>query len=117
VHNVSDIRHIEVHNAEPLVPGLSRLVVKIATAKLKKYKSPCSYQIPAELIQAGETLLSVTHKLIDSIWNKEELPNQWKDSFIYQFTSRVAKLTAIIIAGYHCYQLHIKFYRISSSLG
>jgi hypothetical protein len=40
-HNVSDVRHIEVHTAEPLVPGPSRLEVQIAI-KLKKYKSPGS---------------------------------------------------------------------------
>jgi hypothetical protein len=35
------------------------------------------------MIQAGgETLVSVIHKLINSIWNKEELPNQWKKSII-----------------------------------
>jgi hypothetical protein len=45
---------------------------------LKKYKSPGSVQIPAELIQAGgEILLSAIHKLINSVWNKEELPDQW----------------------------------------
>jgi hypothetical protein len=34
-----------------------------------------------ELIQAGgETLLYVIHKLINYIWNKEELPDQWKES-------------------------------------
>jgi hypothetical protein len=50
---------------------------------LKKYKSPSSDQIPAELIQAGgEMLLSAIHKLINSIWNKEELPDQWKESII-----------------------------------
>jgi hypothetical protein len=47
VHNVSDIRQIEVHIAEPLVPGPSRLEVEIAIAKLKKYKSQGSDQIPA----------------------------------------------------------------------
>jgi hypothetical protein len=74
VHNVSDVRQIEVHTAEPLVPGPSHLVVTIATAKLKNYKSPGSDQIPAELIQAGgEILLSEIHKLINSVWNKEEL--------------------------------------------
>jgi hypothetical protein len=42
---------------------------------LKKYKSPCSEQITAELIQAGgETLLSAIHNIIHSIWNKEKLP-------------------------------------------
>jgi hypothetical protein len=36
VHNVSAVRQIEVHTAEPLVPGPSRLEVEIAVAKLKK---------------------------------------------------------------------------------
>jgi hypothetical protein len=36
---------------------------------------------------------------------------------LYQFTKRVTKLTVIIIVGYHCCQLHIKFYRISYSQG
>jgi hypothetical protein len=50
---------------------------------LEKYKSPGSDQIPAELIQAeGETLQSGIHKHIYSVWSKEELPDQWKESFI-----------------------------------
>jgi hypothetical protein len=50
---------------------------------LKKYKSPGSDQIPAELIQAGgNILLFVIYKLINSVWNKEELPDQWKESII-----------------------------------
>jgi hypothetical protein len=48
---------------------------------LKKYKSPGSDQIPAKPIQTeGEALLCVIHKLIKPIQNKEELPDQWKDS-------------------------------------
>jgi hypothetical protein len=46
VHNVNDVRHIEVRMVEPLVPGPSRLELKIAIAKLKKYKSPGSDEIP-----------------------------------------------------------------------
>jgi hypothetical protein len=47
------------------------------------YKSPGSDQIPAELIQAGgEILLAAIHKLISSVWNKEKLPDQWKESII-----------------------------------
>jgi hypothetical protein len=50
---------------------------------LKKYKSPGSDEISEELIQAGgEMLLSAIHKLINSVWNKEELPDQWKESII-----------------------------------
>jgi hypothetical protein len=33
------------------------------------------------MIQAGgEILQPATNKIINSIWNKEELPNQWKES-------------------------------------
>jgi hypothetical protein len=38
VHNVSDVRQIEVHTAEQLVPDPRRLEVEIAIAKLKKYQ-------------------------------------------------------------------------------
>jgi hypothetical protein len=58
IHNVSAVRQIEVHTAEPLVPGPNHLEVEIDIVKFKKYKSPGSYEILAELIQVGgETLL------------------------------------------------------------
>jgi hypothetical protein len=83
VPNVSDARHMNVHTAEPLVPGRSHLQVEIAIAKLKKYKSPGSDQILAKLILAeGEILLSAIHKLINSVWNRGELPDRWKESII-----------------------------------
>jgi hypothetical protein len=51
-------------------------VVETAIAKLKRYNSPGSNQIPAELIQAGgEILHSKIHELINSIWNTEKLPD------------------------------------------
>jgi hypothetical protein len=50
---------------------------------LKSYKSPGTDNIPAEVIKAGGgTLYSDTHRLICCIWNKEELPQQWKESII-----------------------------------
>jgi hypothetical protein len=49
--------------------------------KLKKYKSPGSNQILAELIQGrGNMLLPEIHTLIGSVWNKEELPAKLKES-------------------------------------
>jgi hypothetical protein len=57
VHDVSDVKQIEAHTAEPLVPGPSRLEAEIAIAKLKKYNSPGSDQIRAELIKAGGKIL------------------------------------------------------------
>jgi hypothetical protein len=69
--------------AEPLVPEPSLVKVEIAIGKLKSYKSPGTDQILAKLIKAGgETLNSEIHRLICSIWNKEELPQQWKESVI-----------------------------------
>jgi hypothetical protein len=45
---MSDVRQIEVHTTEPFVPGPSYLEAEIAIAKLKKYKSPGSDQIPTD---------------------------------------------------------------------
>jgi hypothetical protein len=77
---------------EPSVPSPSHLEAEIATAKLKKYKSPGSDQILTELIQAGgKILLAAIHKLINSVWNKEELPDQWKESIIVTVHKKVDK--------------------------
>jgi hypothetical protein len=83
VHDISGVRQTEMHTAELIVPGPSHLKAENAIAKLKKYKSPGSDQILADLIRAGgETLVSVIHKHFNSIWNKEELPDQWKEPII-----------------------------------
>jgi hypothetical protein len=69
---------IEVYTAEHCC-----FAVEIAIAKFKKYKLPGSDQILGKLIKPGsEKLLPVIHKLINSVWSKEELPGQWKDSII-----------------------------------
>jgi hypothetical protein len=118
VHNVSDIRQIEVHIAEPLVPGTSRLEVEIAIAKLKNYKSPGSDQIPAELIQAGgEILLSAIQKLINSVWNKEELPDQGKESIIVPIHKKGDNTDCNNYRGISVLSTSYKMYRISSSHG
>jgi hypothetical protein len=83
IHGVNDVRQIEVHTAEPLVPEPSAFEVEIAIEKLKSHKSPGINQIPAELIIAGGRIIRPEiHKLIFSIWNKEELPEEWKESVI-----------------------------------
>jgi hypothetical protein len=83
VHGVHEVRQTDIHTAEPLVPEPSLVEVEIATGKLRSYKSPGTDQIQAEFIKAGgETLYSEIHRLICSIWNKEGLPQQWKESII-----------------------------------
>jgi hypothetical protein len=47
------------------------------------YKFPRSDQIPAELVQAeGDVLCFEYRKFINSLWHKEDLPDQWKESVI-----------------------------------
>jgi hypothetical protein len=63
-----------LHAAEPLVPECSYFEVEIAIEKLKICKLPGIKQIPAKLIKIGcNALYFVIHKLINSIWSKEEL--------------------------------------------
>jgi len=74
---------MNIHTTESLVSEHSLIEVEIDIGKLKRYKSPGTDQIPAEMIEAGgETLCSEIHRLILSVWNKEELPQQWKECII-----------------------------------
>jgi hypothetical protein len=113
VHNISDVRQIKVYTAEPLVPSPSHLEGEIAVPKLKKYNSPGSDQIPAQLIQAGgKILLSAIHKLINSVWNMEELPDQWKESVIVLVHKEGEELTN----NYRGISLLSTLYKISSNI-
>ena len=61
----------------------SALAVEMAIEKLKRHKSPGIDQIPAELIKGGSrTISSDIHKLINCVWNKEKLSEEWKESII-----------------------------------
>jgi hypothetical protein len=83
VHRVSEVRQTEVHTAEPLVPEPSACEVDMVIEKEKGQNSPGVDKIPAELIKAGgRRICYEIHKLIISIWNKEELPEEWKESVI-----------------------------------
>jgi len=69
--------------AESIVPKPRPFKIGMTTERLKRYKLSGIDQIPAELIQAmGNTLRFEIHKLINFVLNKEELPQQWKESII-----------------------------------
>jgi len=89
---VNDIRQTEIHTAEPLVPEPSVFEFEIATEELKRHKSPVVDQIPAELIKKGSRKIrSEIHILINSIWNKKELPEEWKKSIILSIYKKCDK--------------------------
>ena len=83
VHGANDVSETEIHTAEPLVPEPSVFEIELDIENLKSHKSPDIDQVPSELIKAGgRTICYEIHKFINSIWNKEELPEQWKKSII-----------------------------------
>jgi hypothetical protein len=56
--------------------------IAVKDARIFFRKSLVSAQIPTELIQAGsETLTYEIDKLSNYIFNKEQLADQWKDSY------------------------------------
>jgi hypothetical protein len=78
VHGVNDIRQMEVHTTEPLVPVPNAFEGEMCIENLKRRKSPGIDEIPAELLKAGgRTIRFEIHKLTSSIWYKEELPEEW----------------------------------------
>jgi hypothetical protein len=64
-HGMNNVRHAEIHSAEPLVSEPSSYKLDISTEKVKRYKLRGIIDpILAEFIQAGDnTLRSEIHKL------------------------------------------------------
>ena len=74
------------------MPEPSAFEVDLAIEKLKSHKSTGIDQIPAELIKAGgRTIHCEIHKLTVSIWNREELPEEWKELIIVPIYKKVDK--------------------------
>ena len=97
----NDVRQIEIHTTEPLVPEPRDFEMEKGIEKLNSHQSPGIDQIPAEMIKAGGwTIRCAIHKLIISIWNKEELPDKWKESIIVPIYKKGVKQIVITIGAY-----------------
>ena len=65
------------------MPEPSAFGFELAVEELKKVTSPGIVHISTELFKAGSrTICSEIHKLNVSIWYKEKLPEEWKESII-----------------------------------
>ena len=83
VNVFNDVRQTEIHTTETLMPEPSAFEFELANEKLKSHKSPDIDQIPEDLIKAVDrTIRHEIHKLIISIWNKDELSQERKESNI-----------------------------------
>lgn len=74
LHDINDVRQIEILTTEQLVLESSCFGVETATEKLKIYKSTGTDKILIELIQAGcNRLRFQIYKHFNSAYNKEEM--------------------------------------------
>ena len=65
------------------MPEPSDFEFEMVIKKRKRHKSAGTDHIPVELIKSGGRIFrSEIHNLINSIRNKEELPEEWKKSII-----------------------------------
>jgi hypothetical protein len=73
---------MEQGQKEDEVPPSKEQITEIIR-KLKNNKSPGTDGLTAELFKyGGQRLLDYTHKLIEEIWKKEQIPTEWKQAII-----------------------------------
>ena len=114
VRGVNDVTQTEIHTAEPVVPEPAASDFELGVEKLKSKKLQGVDEISAELIKArGRTIFCEIYKLIISIWNKVELPEEWKSRSLYLSIRRAMKQIVVIIGAYHFCQIRTKFYPTS----
>ena len=107
---VNDFRQTEIHTAEVLVLEPSAFEVEICFEKLKSHKSPGFDHIRTEVFMArSRTIRSEIHKLIVSIWNKEELPEDWKESIILPIYKKGDKIDCSNYTGILLLPITFKF--------
>ena len=100
-HGVNGVRQAEIHAAEPLLPEPRSSEVELAIENLKGHKSPSINQIPTEFIKArGKIIRCKFHKHIISIWQKAELPEEWKESIIVPIYKKGNKINCVRGAYY-----------------
>jgi hypothetical protein len=110
VQGAGGIRQAEVQSEELFVPEPSIFDVEVAIGKWKSYKSPGADQISARVIEAGgETLHSEIHKLTKLIWNKEELPHQWKESNVIPINKKGDKTDCSKYRGISLLPTYVQF--------
>jgi hypothetical protein len=114
VHGVNDVWQTEIHTAEQLVPQTSASEVGLVIEKLRSHKLTDIVQIPAKPIKIGGIKIHYEiHKLIISIWNKEELPEEWKESIILLIYK---KGNTTDCSNYRCISLLPTMYKILSHI-
>ena len=105
-YGVSDVRQIEIHTAEPLVPGPGAFEVEMTTDKIKRHKSQGTHQIRAELIKAGGRKFTMRSKNLLIRFGIRS----GRSRTMYLFIRWAIKQIIVIIETYDFCHLHTKCY-------
>ena len=96
------------------MPEPTAFEFELAIEELSRQKSPGSDEIQRELTKVVNNKIHYgIHKLIISIWNKEELPEVWKDSIILLIYK---KGNTTDCSNYRCISLLPTMYKILSNI-
>jgi hypothetical protein len=88
VRGASDVRQTEIYTAEPLVLSL----VPLRLRWLLTRKKDINQQVLIKMITAGGRIIhSEIHKRTNSLWKKEELPEEWMESIPVPIHKKGAK--------------------------
>jgi hypothetical protein len=84
---------VEVKNTED-IPALGEDEVKAAINRMKHRKAPGLDNITAEEIQAGTegVGIKIMHRLCQRVWEREEIPSDWKRSIVIPIHKKKDKL-------------------------
>jgi len=109
VYGVNDVRQTEVYTAKPSVtePSSLRMKLLLKSWKLINCQVFIKFQKKLSKQEAKHYFLRSTNLLILFVTR-----NNCHGSGMNLFIKRVIKLTVVITEGYHCCQLHTKFYPI-----
>ena len=101
VHGFNYVRQREINATEPIVLEPSVFELQMAIGKLKKQKSPGTGQILGQFVKSGggRIIRSKVHKIINSVWSKEDLFEQWKESLIIPIYKKGNKIYCISYRG------------------
>jgi len=112
VLGIDYVRQTEIHTAEPILHEPSAFGVEVTTEKLKRYKSPGTDQILAEMIKAGVGQFILTSINILILFGERGFA-----SAVQRINVSVIKQIVVVIVAYLFYPLHIRFYPTSICQG
>jgi hypothetical protein len=106
-------RQTEIHSTEPLVSEPSAFEIEMAIEKLKRQITKYWSNPSKNDSSRDKTICSKIRTLTNSVWNKEELPADWKESIIVPFYKKGDKT---VCSNYRGVSLLSTTYKILSNI-